>query len=350
MKQIFESERIRYTRVSETLVKDYLGMVNDIEHVERYLGGFHEPYTERQELEWVRKKLAEKAIVFSMLEKERGAFIGTIELDDVNDSEGELGIALTAAMQNLGYGREAVAAMTAYGMEILGLKRIRLRVNPENARAIHVYETCGFREYRRTPDHVYMEITVSYPDFSHAVNTLAVKRTSMRKLFEMDKRDYSDCKYLFRRDSARSIILRAGKVAMIHSLKYDYYKFPGGGIERTESPEEAMIRETREESGLIVIPESVKEFGYVHRVQRSDRDPQQCFVQENYYYLCKALSEPAAQDLDDYEAQESYQLEFVEPAAAIEKNRGALEHTPYHPMMLEREARILEMLRSEGYF
>ena len=32
---------------------------------------------------------------------------------------------------------------------------------------------------------------------------------------------------------------------MIHSLKYDYYKFPGGGIEDGESNEEALIRETR---------------------------------------------------------------------------------------------------------
>ena len=45
-----------------------------------------------------------------------------------------------------------------------------------------------------------------------------------------------------------------------------YYKFPGGGIERGEDPVEAMIRETREESGMIVIPETITEYGYVHRV------------------------------------------------------------------------------------
>ena len=80
----------------------------------------------------------------------------------------------------------------------------------------------------------------------------------MRMLFEMDKKDYGGCDHCFVRDSARSIIIRDGKIAMVHSLKYDYYKFPGGGIENGENPVEAMIRETREEAGLEVIPDTVR--------------------------------------------------------------------------------------------
>ena len=74
----------------------------------------------------------------------------------------------------------------------------------------------------------------------------------MRLLFEMDKKDYIGCTHTFTRNSARSIIIKNGKIAMIHSRKYDYYKFPGGGIENGEDPIEAMIRETQEEAGLIV--------------------------------------------------------------------------------------------------
>ncbi len=158
MKQVFESERIRFVEVSERLVGDYLVMVNDFENVERFLGGVHEPYTEAQEIRWVRKKLEENAPVYSMLEKSSGAFIGNIELMDPNGTEAELGIAVTAQKQNMGYGTEAVSALTAYALERLDLKRIFLRTNPENARAIRVYEKCGFREYRRTDRHVYMEI------------------------------------------------------------------------------------------------------------------------------------------------------------------------------------------------
>ena len=76
---------------------------------------------------------------------------------DPTDSEGELGIAITAEMQNLGFGTEAVIAFTEYVMNQLGLQRVFLRTNPNNRRAIHVYEKSGFREFDRTDDHVYME-------------------------------------------------------------------------------------------------------------------------------------------------------------------------------------------------
>ena len=170
----------------------------------------------------------------------------------------------------------------------------------------------------------------------------------MRLLFEMDLHDYAECTRSFVRNSSRSIIIRNGKVAMVHSLKYDYYKFPGGGIEAGENPVEAMIRETREEAGLTVILDSVKEYGLVHRIQKSDSDPAECFVQDNYYYLCDALDETVSQDLDSYESGEGYRLEFMDPQSAIQKNRN-VKSSPYNGLMFEREARILEMLIAEKY-
>lgn len=168
----------------------------------------------------------------------------------------------------------------------------------------------------------------------------------MRVLFEMDKHDYDHCTHNFVRNSARSIIISGKKIAMIHSLKYDYYKFPGSGIEGEESPVAAMIRETREEAGLVVKPENVKEFGIVHRIQKSDKDPSECFVQDNYYFLCDVENEIVSQCLDGYEAAENYALEFVDPILAIQKNRN-VQGSPYNPMMFEREARVLEMLMDE---
>ena len=160
MKQIFESERIRFVSVSESLIQDYLVLMNDFENVQKYIRRtqiIREPVTAEQEIQWVRKKLAENALVFSMIEKKTGAFIGNAEWMDADQSSGELGIAITAAKQNLGYGTEAVSAMIRYGVEQLGLRRLFLRANPQNARALHVYEKCGFREYQRTDDHVFME-------------------------------------------------------------------------------------------------------------------------------------------------------------------------------------------------
>ena len=168
----------------------------------------------------------------------------------------------------------------------------------------------------------------------------------MKLLFEMDKKDYGACTRVTALPSARSIIIRHGKIAMIHSLKYDIYKFPGGGIEAGETPMAAMIRETREEAGLNVLPETIREYGYVHRIQRSDKDPDECFLQENYYYLCEAEERPVPQSLDDYEAREAYTLTWVDPFEAIRKNRRVI-NSPYNPAMFEREARVLECLLAD---
>ena len=159
MQTVFTSENIRFVRPSEQLVPDYLTMVNDWERVGRLIGSRRDPVSEEKERRWVQKKLAEQAPLFSMLEKGTGVFIGNVELMDVHDGAGELGIAITAAMQDKGYGTEAVSAVVRYGMDQLGLHRVFLKVFPDNARAIHVYEKCGFREYDRTEDDVFMEIT-----------------------------------------------------------------------------------------------------------------------------------------------------------------------------------------------
>ena len=166
----------------------------------------------------------------------------------------------------------------------------------------------------------------------------------MRLLFEMDRKDYDPKGKAFARPSVRGIIFRDGKIAMVHSLKYDYYKFPGGGIEEGESLTQALAREVAEESGLQVIPKSIREYGLVHRAQKGDRED--IFIQDNYYFLCEAQQEVQAQQLDDYEAEEHFTLEFVDPEQAIFINRY-VDHGPIDQTMLEREARVLELLKDE---
>ena len=55
---------------------------------------------------------------------------------------------------------------------------------------------------------------------------------------------------------------------MVHSRKYNYYKFPGGGIEAGESYAEALCREVREEAGLQVKKETIREYGIVPRMEK----------------------------------------------------------------------------------
>ncbi len=171
----------------------------------------------------------------------------------------------------------------------------------------------------------------------------------MRLLFEIDTKDYDRGGIAFVRPSARGIIIREKKIAMIHSIKYNYYKFPGGGIEDGETGVIALIRETAEEAGLCVIPSSVKEFGYVHRIQKTERTDADYFVQDNFYYLCDVEAGSIPRELDDYEAEENFTLEWVFPEHAIYVNRNE-DHSSKDMHMIEREAKVLNILIEEGFF
>ncbi len=169
----------------------------------------------------------------------------------------------------------------------------------------------------------------------------------MRTLFTIDTGDYHPQGTVLFRPCARGIVLRDGKAAMVYSEEYRYYKFPGGGIEAGESPVEAMIREVAEESGLVVLPGSVREYGRVRRVSRG-RDVDM-FIQDNDYYLCQTEEALSARQLDSYEQDATFVLAYVTADEAIRTNREA-DHSgfPYGTMM-ERDALVLEMLKKEGY-
>ena len=171
----------------------------------------------------------------------------------------------------------------------------------------------------------------------------------MRLLFEIDLKNYDKNGKAFVRPSARAIIIKDNKTYMVHSLVYDYYKFPGGGIEKNESNIDALIRETAEEAGLIVVKDSIKEYGYVHRVKKAKDPGYSKFIQDNYYYICDVEDIILEQQLDDYEDFEKFTLELVDPMIAININRNK-EHGPKDLDMIEREAKVLELLINEGYF
>ena len=54
------------------------------------------------------------------------------------------------------------------------------------------------------------------------------------------------------RNRGSSVIIKNNKVVLIKRVRagQEYYVFPGGGIERGESPEQAAVRETFEELGV----------------------------------------------------------------------------------------------------
>ena len=158
MDAVFESENIIYVRPSFDLVPEYLEMVNDIENVARFIGDRREPLSEKDEIDYIKDKMDNDATMFSMLEKDTREFIGNIEFFNRTFDAAEWGIVITTKMQNKGYGKEALMRSVEYGFNELGLNSIFLSVYADNPRAVHVYEKCGFKEFKRDDVDIFMEM------------------------------------------------------------------------------------------------------------------------------------------------------------------------------------------------
>ena len=167
----------------------------------------------------------------------------------------------------------------------------------------------------------------------------------MKRLFEIDLNDYKETDSVFRRPSARAIIIKDDKIALAYSKKEKYYKFPGGGIHDDENKKEALIREVREEVGMVVIPESIREFGSVLRRQKSDWDENTIFEKENFYYFCDVQDELVEQGLDEYESKAEYVLRVVDIDTAIDANDAYTRDVFFYEIMINRELRVLKLLK-----
>jgi 8-oxo-dGTP pyrophosphatase MutT (NUDIX family) len=167
----------------------------------------------------------------------------------------------------------------------------------------------------------------------------------MKRLFEIDLKDYKNTDFVFRRPSARAIIIRDDKIALVYSKREKYYKFPGGGIHDDEDKKEALIREVREEVGMVVIPESIREFGSVLRRQKGDKDENTIFEQENYYYFCDVQDGLVDQELDAYEQDAGFVLRIVDIDTAIEANDIYKSDVFFDEVMIKRELRVLRLLK-----
>jgi len=171
----------------------------------------------------------------------------------------------------------------------------------------------------------------------------------MHQLFEIDLKDYTDSDEIFRRPSARGIIFIGDKIALVYSTREKYYKFPGGGIHEDEDKRTALCREVREEVGLVVIPESIQEFGSVMRRQKSNYLPSTVFEQENFYYICKVEDTVISQNLDNYEKEAGFELKLVSLEEAIETDSAYNSADSFQEIMIKREMKVLELIKENSY-
>lgn len=165
----------------------------------------------------------------------------------------------------------------------------------------------------------------------------------MKLLLELDQKNYDLAWPGEIREAVRAIVCRGEKLALVRSGAEGWYKFPGGGIEEGESHVEALLRETREETGLVLLPESLRPFGMVRELRRGHRGKEIRFEHRSYYYTADAQDRLVEQRLEKDEAELEFTLVWVGAREAYETNCRIMEQEGGAPFLL-RDTGVLELL------
>ena len=82
------------------------------------------------------------------------------------------------------------------------------------------------------------------------------------------------------RTGSRAVIVRDGMILLSHETVSGWWLIPGGGMEEGETPEACCVRETEEETGLIVRP--LRQFLTMYEYYEEYR-----YI--GYYYICEVI-------------------------------------------------------------
>ena len=162
--------------------------------------------------------------------------------------------------------------------------------------------------------------------------------------FLIDRKNYETNWPVKNRQAARAIIRRDGKLLLITS-KYGDYKFPGGGVELGEDIENALVRETLEETGHNVDKGTIKEFLHVRELRKGEGN----IIVDMYsnYFLCNITDEISNCNLDEYEQIYDYQVAWVDLETAIRKNN--LVTNDVACPWIAREIAVMEILLKNNF-
>jgi len=144
---VINGEKLSLRPITDADTADIVRWRNDPEVWKYFL--FREPFTPELHRAWLRDKVETgRVIQYIIVERESGQSVGSVYFRDVDEKNesAEYGIFIgEARARSRGLGTETARLFTAFGLNVLRLHRISLKVLGDNAIARRSYEKAGFR-------------------------------------------------------------------------------------------------------------------------------------------------------------------------------------------------------------
>lgn len=146
----------------------------------------------------------------------------------------------------------------------------------------------------------------------------------MQTLLVLDEKNYTEDMPVYERNVVRALIEKDGLFAM-QKGKRGEYKIPGGGMDEGETIVEALMREVREETGLVIIPDTMKELGEITEIRRDIFDANIKYIAHSMHYSCEVEPEMVETAMTESEKEKGYRLEWADIDTIIQTNESIMK-------------------------
>ncbi len=148
----------------------------------------------------------------------------------------------------------------------------------------------------------------------------------MKRLLTLDLKDYTDDMPAVEKHTVRAIIFRGGKLAAQQSGEGEY-KLPGGVSENGEDFADTLLREVREEMGLLVRRGSILPIGDILEVRRDVMSPEQKYICRCSFFACEVEDETVETEMTESEIAKGFHPVWEYPEKIYSVNDAMLHET-----------------------
>jgi 8-oxo-dGTP diphosphatase len=165
-----------------------------------------------------------------------------------------------------------------------------------------------------------------------------MKKISELNLESLTQEEYKDFR---NREAVRAIVVdENGKVVLVHVGRDNYYKIPGGGIDKGEDKIEALKRECMEEAG-VHIKENPSELGYIFEAKRSWE-----MTQTSYCYIAEVEGEKKEPEYTSAEQRQDFSFQWIEIHEAIKLMKSNIPDDISLQYMARRDLIFMEAYKN----
>ncbi|MFA6436985.1 MAG: NUDIX domain-containing protein [Candidatus Paceibacterota bacterium] len=145
-----------------------------------------------------------------------------------------------------------------------------------------------------------------------------------------------------KRIAGRTVLFDENKnIALLYVSKAGYYKLPGGGVEKDESPIEAAVRETLEEAGCNL--EITGEIGKIVEYRgQDDYQDSNGIIQTSFCYIAQVIGTKKEPSFEPDEIKEGFQLVWISIDEAIKLIEQSSPTTYDGGFIIKRDLIFLE--------